>query len=93
MGLGGGAAAAAGLLGGPARAAIPVADVPPLNLPVEKGAALRVLRPSKFVDPDERIFNENSKRFTEQTGCSVRVDYSGWEDLRPQTAVRAICIG
>ena len=89
VGLGVGAAAAAGLLGGAARAAIPTADVPAPNLSVEKGASLRVLRPSKFVDPDERIFNENSKRFTEQTGCSVRVDYSGWEDLRPQTAVTA----
>jgi multiple sugar transport system substrate-binding protein len=89
LGLGVGAAAAAGLIGGGAHAAVPVADVPPPNLPIEKGASLRVLRPSKFVDPDEKIFNENSKKFTEQTGVAVRVDYSGWEDLRPQTAVTA----
>ena len=81
--------AAAGLLGHGAQAAVPVADVPPLNLPVEKGASLRVLRPSKFVDPDETIFRENTKRFADQNGIQVRVDFSAWEDLRPQTAVTA----
>ncbi len=81
--------AAAGLLGHGAKAAVPVADVPPLNLPVEKGASLRVLRPSKFVDPDETIFRENTKRFADQYGVQVRVDFSAWEDLRPQTAVTA----
>ena len=89
LGLGVGAAAAAGLIGSQAQAAIPIADVAPLNLTIEKGASLRVLRPAKFVDPDERIWNENSKKFTEATGCAVKVDYSGWEDLRPQTAVTA----
>ncbi len=89
LGLGVGAAAASGLIGSGARAAIPAADVPAPNLPIEKGAALRVLRPAKFVDPDERIWNENTKKFTEMTGCTVKVDYSGWEDLRPQTAVTA----
>lgn len=89
LGLGVGGAAAAGLLGQPAHAAIPTVDAPALNLAVEKGASLRVLRPSKFVDPDERIFNENSKKFTDATGCAVKIDYSGWEDLRPQTAVTA----
>ena len=89
LGLGVGVAAAAGLLGSGVRAAIPIAEVPAPNLPIEKGASLRVLRPSKFVDPDERIFNENTRRFTEQTGVAVKVDYSGWEDLRPQTAVTA----
>ncbi len=89
LGLGVGAAAASGLIGTGARAAIPMADVAAPNLPIEKGAALRVLRPAKFVDPDERIWNENTKKFTEMTGCTVKVDYSGWEDLRPQTAVTA----
>ena len=72
----------AGLMGR-ANAAVAVANVAPLTLEVEKGASLRVLRPSKFVGPDETIFNENSKRFADMHGISVRVDYAGWEDLRP----------
>jgi multiple sugar transport system substrate-binding protein len=89
LGLGAGAVAATGLLGRAARAAIPVADVPPLNLPIEKNASLRILRPAKFVEPDEVIFRENTKKFADATGIQVRVDFSGWEDLRPQTAVTA----
>ena len=78
----------AGLIGR-AEATIPEAAATAPNLPVEKGAALRVLRPSKFVEPDEVVFNANSKRFAELHGIGVRVDYAGWEDLRPQTAVTA----
>ncbi len=89
LGLSAGAVAATGLLGRAARAAIPVADVPPLNLAIEKGASLRILRPAKFVEPDEVIFRENTKKFADTTGVQVRVDFSGWEDLRPQTAVTA----
>ena len=87
MGLGAGLLSA-GLVRG-ARAAIPVADVATPDWPVEKGASLRVLRPSKFVEPDEAIFNENSKKFGALHGINVRVDYAAWEDLRPQTAVAA----
>ncbi|BCB18218.1 ABC transporter substrate-binding protein [Bosea sp. ANAM02] len=56
---------------------------------IEQGASLRVLRPTKFVDPDQAIFNENTEAFTKATGVQVKVDYAGWEDLRPQTAVTA----
>jgi multiple sugar transport system substrate-binding protein len=66
-----------------------VADVAPPDLPIEDGASLRVLRPSKFVDGDERVFLENTKKFTEQTGVPVQVDFAGWEDLRPQVATAA----
>ena len=90
LGIGATALTAAGILGaGPARSAIAVTDTPPLNLPIEKGASLRILRPAKFVEPDEVIFRENTKKFADATGCAVRVDFSGWEDLRPQTAVTA----
>ena len=90
IGLGVGALTAGGLLGARgAGAAIPTADAAPPNLPVEKGASLRVLRPAKFVDPDERVFRENTERFAKATGVQVRVDFAGWEDLRPQTAVTA----
>jgi multiple sugar transport system substrate-binding protein len=70
-------------------AGIPTADVPPPKLEIEKGASLRILRPTKFVDADEPVWRENSKKFSDATGVPVRVDFVGWEDLRPQTAVTA----
>jgi multiple sugar transport system substrate-binding protein len=75
-----------------ARAAVddvPTADVKPLEYKVEKGAELRVLRPAKFIDPDEVYWRENTKKYTEKTGVKVRVDFISWEDIRPQTAVVA----
>jgi multiple sugar transport system substrate-binding protein len=88
--LGGGALAAATLLGrGRAFGAVAVKDVAPPSYPIEEGATLRVLRPSKFVQGDETLFLENTKKFTEQTGVEVTVDSESWEDLRPKTAVAA----
>jgi multiple sugar transport system substrate-binding protein len=75
-----------------ARAAdsdVPTADVKPPGFQIEKGASLRVLRPAKFVDPDETLFRANTKKFTDTTGIDVRVDFVSWEDLRPQIAVTA----
>jgi multiple sugar transport system substrate-binding protein len=75
-----------------ARAAIsdvPTEAVKPLDYKIEKGASLRVLRPAKFIEPDEVYWRENTKRFTEATGVPVRVDFVSWEDIRPQTAVIA----
>ena len=75
-----------------ARAAVgdvPTANVKPLDYKLEKGAELRVLRPAKFIDPDEVYWRENTKKFTEATGVPVRVDFISWEDIRPQTAVVA----
>jgi multiple sugar transport system substrate-binding protein len=75
-----------------ARAAVtdvPTAEVKPLDYKLEKGAELRVLRPAKFIDPDEIYWRENSKKYTEATGVPVRVDFVSWEDIRPQTAVVA----
>ncbi len=89
FGIGAAGVLGAGVLGGNARAAVPMADVPPLNLPIERGASLRVLRPAKFVDPDEVVFRANSAKFTQATGVQVRIDFAGWEDIRPQTAVTA----
>src|SRR5581483_9457748 len=89
-------AAAMGAVGVPvigARAAddtaVPTADVKPPAFKIEAGATLRVLRPAKFVDPDETLFRANTKKFSEQSGVPVRVDFVSWEDLRPQTAVTA----
>jgi multiple sugar transport system substrate-binding protein len=75
-----------------ARAAdldVPTADVKSPGFKIESGATLRVLRPAKFVAPDEELFRANTKKFTEQTGVPVRVDFVSWEDMRPQTAVAA----
>ena len=91
---GAGALAGAGLLGSAGRRSlsaqgIPIADVQPPDLPIEDGATLRVLRPSKFVAADERVWLENTAKFVEETGVDVRVDFESWEDLRPKTAVAA----
>jgi multiple sugar transport system substrate-binding protein len=68
---------------------VPTAGVKPLDYQLEKGAELRVLRPAKFIDPDEIYWRENTKKYTEATGIPVRVDFVSWEDIRPQTAVVA----
>ena len=87
-----GAGALAGttmLASGGLRAEIPVADVAPPKYEIEQGASLRVLRPAKFIAPDEELVLGNTKKFTEATGVQVKVDFASWEDLRPQTAVSA----
>jgi len=81
----GGAAALA--LGGQAGAQVPRADVAAPNLPPEKGASLRILRPARFVEPDETIFRANTAKFQQTTGIETRVDFVGWEDIRQQSAV------
>jgi multiple sugar transport system substrate-binding protein len=68
---------------------VPTAFVKPPDLPIEKGASLHVIRPAKFIDPDQTYWDINTKRFSQSTGVPVRVDYISWEDLRPQTAVIA----
>jgi multiple sugar transport system substrate-binding protein len=85
------AAALYGALGNEALAQINTkgADAAAPNLPIESGATLRVLRPVRFVQPDEDIFRANAARFTERTGVQVRVDFVGWEDINQQTAVTA----
>jgi multiple sugar transport system substrate-binding protein len=88
--LSGAAASALPLIG--ARAAdldVPVADVKDPGFKAEAGATIRVLRPAKFVDPDEVLFRANTKAFSDKTGIPVRVDFVSWEDMRPQTAVTA----
>ena len=53
------------------------------------GASLRILRPARFVEPDEVIFRANTAKFQQATGIETRVDFVGWEDIRQQTAVAA----
>src|SRR5215469_2195393 len=75
-----------------ARAAVddvPTANVKTPEFKVEKGASLHVLRPAKFIEPDEVYWKQNTQKFTQQTGIDVKVDFVSWEDLRPQLAVIA----
>src|SRR5260370_10469512 len=89
----GGAAAAAMALARQATGqTISKADVAAPKLDPEKGASLRILRPARFVEPDEVIFRANTAKFAKfakDTGVDVRVDFVGWEDLRQQAAVSA----
>jgi multiple sugar transport system substrate-binding protein len=82
-------AAALAATGASAQTASPIkaADVPAPSLPIEKGATLRMLRPVRFVKPDEDVFRANAAKFTEKTGVEVKVDFVGWEDINQQTAV------
>jgi multiple sugar transport system substrate-binding protein len=84
-----GAAATVPLIGARAQEDVPTANVKPPEYKIEKGATLRVLRPAKFVEPDEVFWRANTKKFAEATGVEVRLDFISWEDLRPQTAVAA----
>lgn len=87
LGLGVSAAALAVTGAAAQQSAIKVADVPAPDFKIESGAKLSMLRPVKFVQPDEDIFRGNAKRFTDKTGVEVKVDFVGWEDINQQTAV------
>jgi multiple sugar transport system substrate-binding protein len=60
-----------------------------IALKPEKGATLRVLRWSRFVQGDIDAYMVNVKKFIDKTGIPVRVDNEGWEDVRPKAAVAA----
>ena len=76
------AAAASPLINGQATAA-------DLKYPPEAGAQLRVLRWKRFVQGDEDQWMANTRKFSEVTGVSVRVDSENFEDIRPKAAVAA----
>jgi multiple sugar transport system substrate-binding protein len=80
--------AAASTLGAGALIA-PAVQAQTLAFKPEKGAKLRVLRWSRFVQGDIDAYMANVKKFTEKTGIEVRVDNEGWEDVRPKAAVAA----
>jgi multiple sugar transport system substrate-binding protein len=87
LGVAAAALATSGAKAQTAASSVKAADVPAPALPIEKGAALRMLRPVRFVQPDEEVFRANAARFTEKTGVPVKVDFVGWEDINQQTAV------
>ncbi|TMH76847.1 MAG: extracellular solute-binding protein, partial [Betaproteobacteria bacterium] len=59
------------------------------NSQPEKGAKLRVLRWSRFVQGDIDQYMKNVQAFTAKYGIEVRVDSESWEDVRPKAAVAA----
>ena len=77
------------LVAGGAGAQIVTQPATPPVLPIERGATLRMLRPVRFVQPDEEVWRANCARFAQQHGIEVRVDFVGWEDITQQTAVTA----
>ena len=81
--------ATAATLGPAATLWAPAVHAQTLTLKPEKGAKLRVLRWSRFVQGDIDAYMANVKKFTEKTGIEVRVDNEGWEDVRPKAAVAA----
>ena len=70
--IGAGAVAGAAVVSGAGTA-----QAQELKLTPEKGAKLRVLRPSKFVQGDETLWLENTKKYQQQTGVEVRVVHPG----------------
>ena len=80
--------AAGGVLAGSALFAAD-AQAQQYKVTPEKGAKLRILRWKRFVQGDEDMWAENTKKFTQATGIEVRIDAEGWEDVRPKAAVAA----
>src|SRR3954465_14278294 len=81
--------AAAATLGTGAAVFAPAVHAQTLSLKPEKGAKLRVLRWSRFVQGDIDQYMKNVAAFTATTGVEVRVEHEGWEDVRPKAAVAA----
>jgi len=82
-------AAAVATVGSGTALLSPSAQAQTLTLKPEKGAKLRVLRWSRFVQGDIDAYMVNVKKFSDKTGVEVRVDNEGWEDVRPKAAVAA----
>ena len=75
-----GGAALAALSERVAAQPVPRAEVAAPKLPIENGATLRILRPARFVEPDETIFRANTAKFQQATGIETRVASSA-EDI------------
>ena len=81
-----GAAVLSGSLGTLAKKAFAVS---PPELPIEKGAVLKVLRWSPFVKTDGEYWEINTKKWEEATGGKVITEMLSWEDVRPKAAMEA----
>lgn len=69
------------------QSTIPRRDIPAPRLPLEPGASLRIIRPARFVEPDEVIFRRNAQAFQDRFNIPVRVDSSAGRisDRRPRS--------
>src|SRR6476659_6102414 len=81
--------AAAASIGGGAAVFAPAVHAQNVAFKPEKGAKLRVLRWSRFVQGDIDQYMKNVQAFTAKYGIEVRVDNESWEDVRPKAAVAA----
>jgi multiple sugar transport system substrate-binding protein len=84
-----GVAATAAAAGGGLLSAGPASAQAAFKLEPEKGAKLRVLRWSQFVQGDWDYWLQATKKYSDMTGVEVRVDKESWEDVRPKAAVAA----
>ncbi|MDR5695928.1 MAG: substrate-binding domain-containing protein [Armatimonadota bacterium] len=64
-------------------------NLPPPKYAVERGARLRLLRWVEFVKGDRELWLANTKKFEEQTGVKVDIEWITWEDVRPKAAMTA----
>ena len=71
------AGAAAGVALGASAIFAPAVHAQTLSLKPEKGAKLRVLRWSRFVQGDIDAYMANVKKFTEKTGIEIQIDNEG----------------
>lgn len=83
-----GVAATAAAAGGGLLSDAP-AEAQEFKLAPEKGAKLRILRWSQFVQGDWDKWVEQTAQFSKMTGIDVKVDKESWEDVRPKAAVAA----
>ena len=90
VGLGAGALAAGSLLGAcggsSASAGAPKAVK---SSGIEKGASLKLLRWSAFVDADKTYWLQHTSDFTQKTGVPVSIDWETWTDVQPKAATAA----
>ena len=72
-----------------AGALLPQAEAQTWMPQVEKGASLRVMRWKRFVEGDEALWLQNTKKFSDQFKVEVRTDSESFDDIRPKAAVSA----
>jgi multiple sugar transport system substrate-binding protein len=89
-GSGAAAAAAGGFLAtAPFDRAAAASDSYKPMFKIEDGAQLKLLRWTGFVDSDDKIWNKNSKAFTDATGVPVQIQYLTWTEMQPKSALAA----
>src|SRR5260221_6028221 len=86
---GGTALAAAGALTGPALFDFAKAWAQSAPWKAEKGAKLTVMRWKRFVEAEDKAFNEMVAAFKAATGTGMNVFSESFEDVQPKASVAA----